>query len=65
MYVPSSGNEVDIEQTGYAAHTATITLAGSYGTDLWLKQEGGSAQTYSLSQNCQTSGGCSISVTQN
>ena len=64
-YVASNDNEVDVEQTGYATHSATITLAGSYGTDLWLKQEGGSAQTYSLSQNCQTSGGCSISVTQN
>jgi len=58
-------NEVDVEQTGYAAHTATITLNGTYGTDLWLKQYGNSAQTYSLSQTCQTSGGCSISVTQN
>ena len=64
-YVASDDNEVDVTQTGYAAHTATITLAGSYGTDLWLKQEGNSTQTYSLTQNCQTSGGCNISVTQN
>jgi hypothetical protein len=65
LTINNSGNEVDVEQTGNAAHTAAIILSGSYGTDLWLKQEGNSVQTYSLSQNCQTSGGCNISVTQN
>jgi hypothetical protein len=51
-------------QGGNASHSATITLNGSYGTDLDLTQQGGTAQSYSLTQDCQTSGGCSVSVTQ-
>ncbi len=65
VYSEAHGNEVDVEQTGYATHNAVITLTGSQPTDLWLKQHGNTAQSYSLSQNCVTSGGCSISVTQN
>ena len=57
-------NVVDYLQDGNASHTATITLDGNYGTDLDLVQHAGSAQSYTLSQNCQTSGGCTISVTQ-
>ena len=63
--IRSDDSTVDLTQKSDGDHTATIDLRGSYGTDLWLKQEGNSAQTYSLSQTCQTSGGCSISVTQN
>jgi len=51
-------------QTGYATHTANISLTGSFPTTLSLEQKGGTAQSYSLSQNCQTSGGCSVSVVQ-
>lgn len=61
-------NNVDIDQKKNFQHTATITLSGSYGTDLNLQQGSNnstSALTYSLTQNCQTVGGCSISVTQN
>ena len=57
-------NDVFINQRDNGAHTATITLQGTQPTDLDLVQRGGTTQTYSLSQNCVTSGGCSISVTQ-
>ena len=57
-------NDVFIRQRGNGAtHTATIELDGTYGTDLTLKQFNSTA-TYSLTQNCVTVGGCSISVTQ-
>ena len=57
-------NDVFIRQKGSGAtHTATIELDGTYGTDLTLKQFNSTA-TYSLTQNCVTVGGCSISVTQ-
>ena len=57
-------NDVFIRQKGNGAtHTATIELDGTYGTDLTLKQFNSTA-TYSLTQNCVTVGGCSISVTQ-
>jgi len=64
LTVNTDGGEQEIMQKGDGDHTATITLSGSYHTDMSLTQQGGSTQTYSLSQNCQTSGGCAVSVTQ-
>jgi len=57
-------NNVNVEQTGYAAHTATVTLTGTNPTTLNLTQQSNTAQSYSLTQNCVTIGGCSVSVTQ-
>ena len=64
LYTYNDGNNVTGYQSGYATHTANITLNGSFPTTLSLEQKGGSAKSYSLSQNCQTSGGCSVSVVQ-
>ena len=64
LTINNSNNDVDLIQGGNASHSATITLNGSYGTDLDLTQQGTTAQSYSLTQDCQTSGGCSVSVTQ-
>lgn len=58
-------NEAWIKQEGQGDHSATITLNGSYPTDLYLLQQTSTNQSYTLSQNCQTVGGCSVSVTQN
>ncbi len=57
-------NNVNVEQTGYATHTATVTLTGTNPTTLSLTQQSNTAQSYSLTQNCVTIGGCSVSVTQ-
>ena len=57
-------NEASIVQKKNGAHTATITLDGTYGTTLNLTQTGDTTQSYTLSQTCQTVGGCSVSVTQ-
>ena len=51
-------------QKGTGAHSATVTLQGSYETDLTLTQQGSTTQTYTLTQNCATAGGCTVSVTQ-
>jgi hypothetical protein len=64
LTIYNNNNDVDIIQRDSSSHSATITLNGSYGTDLDLTQKGSTAQSYSLSQNCQTAGGCSVSVTQ-
>ena len=64
MTIRTDGGEQSIIQKDSGAHTATIDLTGSYGTDLTLKQQGSTNQSYSLTQDCQTSGGCSVSVTQ-
>jgi hypothetical protein len=64
LTIYNDDNVVDYLQDGNASHTANITLNGAYGTDLDISQHSNTAQSYSLSQNCQTSGGCTISVTQ-
>ena len=60
----SDGNDVSVNQRDNGAHTATVNLLGSQPTDLTLVQKGNTNQTYTLSQNCVTVGGCTISVTQ-
>ncbi len=58
-------NDVFVRQKGNnASHNANITIDGLYGTDLILKQMSTTNQTYTLTQNCITVGGCAVSVTQ-
>ena len=64
LTINNSDNDVDMIQKGSSSHSATVSITGSYGTDLDLLQQGGTAQSYSLTQDCQTLGGCSVSVTQ-
>ena len=64
LNIYNDDNDVEVVQRT-VGHTASITLDGTYGTSLNLLQQGTSAQTYSLSQNCLTVGGCTVSVTQN
>ena len=64
LTIYNDDNDVFVRQKGAGAnHTATIELDGTYGTDLTLKQFNSTA-SYTLTQNCITVGGCSISVTQ-
>ena len=66
LTINNDDNNVFVHQKKSHGHTATITLDGNYGTDLSLTQSSTTgAQSYSLTQNCQTFGGCSVSVTQN
>ena len=64
LYIYNDDNTVDYLQDGNAPHNATVTLNGNYGTILDLSQHSNTTQNYTLSQNCQTSGGCSVTVTQ-
>ena len=67
LTINNDDNEVDIHQQKNWSHSANITLGGNYGTDLSLTQGNNNtsqAQSYSLNQNCQTSNGCSVTVTQ-
>ncbi len=64
LTINNSNNDVDMIQKGSATHTATVTLSGTYSTTLYMLQQGGTAQSYTLSQTCATIGGCSVSVTQ-
>jgi hypothetical protein len=65
LTVRTDDGDQNIKQRGDGAHTATIDLYGTYKTDLDLTQNSSSDLTYTLNQNCQTSGGCTIDVTQN
>jgi len=68
LTINNDDNNVSInQQKSGGTQTATITLGGSYGTTLDLQMgtnNTSGAGTYSLTQNCQTVGGCSVSVTQ-
>ena len=63
--VRTDNGEQSMVQKGDGVHTATIDLTGSYTTDLDLTQNSNSNQSYTLTNNCQTSSGCSVTVTQN
>ena len=64
FYGTADGSTVDLMQKGSANHNSQIILQGTQPTTLNLLQQGTTAQTYSLTQNCITMGGCSVSVTQ-
>ena len=64
LTINNDDNTVDYLQDGHGEHTATITLTGTYGTDLDFVQHSNTNQSYTLTQNCITSGGCSITITQ-
>ena len=64
LIIYNDDNEVSVVQKNNGAHNATITITGSQPTDLSLSQVGNTTQSYTLSQNCITSGGCSVTVTQ-
>tara|TARA_B110000211_G_C14017783_1_gene526151 strand:+ start:173 stop:841 length:669 start_codon:yes stop_codon:yes gene_type:complete len=57
-------NEVSVVQKDSGAHVASITLSGTAPTTLDLLQQGSTAMSYTLSQNCWTVGGCGVSITQ-
>ena len=65
LIVRTDNGEQEVIQAGNGDHTATIDLTGSYTTDLSLTQNSSSDKTYTLTNNCQTSSGCSVTVTQN
>lgn len=61
--INNDSNDVTVNQL-YGTHTANITLNGSDSTTLNLTQRGSGVMNYTLTQNCVTLGGCSITVTQ-
>lgn len=67
LNVNNDDNNVKVHQKKSHAQTATVTLGGNYGTTLDLQMgtnNTSGAGTYSLTQNCQTVGGCSVTVVQ-
>jgi hypothetical protein len=61
----NDGNDITLRQIGaWATHSASISLSGTDPTTLNLLQQGTTSQSYSLTQSCVTTGGCSVTVTQ-
>ena len=66
MTLIGDDHTVYAEQRGTGAHNATIHLTnGSDPYSFSLSQNSSTTQNYSLTGTCYTSGGCSVSVTQN
>lgn len=57
-------NTGHIVQKGSGSHTSTINLTGTYPSTLNLLQDSSTNQSYTLTQNCVTVGGCSVTITQ-
>ena len=65
VYTDVDGNTIDVFQSGTQAADAYLDISGAYGTNISVIQDNdSSAVSYTLFQNCQTAGGCSITVTQ-
>ena len=64
FYGTADGSDTNIMQKGSANHNSQIKLQGTQPTTLNLLQQGSVNQTYNLTQNCHTAGGCSVNVTQ-
>ena len=64
FYGSADGSEVDLLQKDGANHNAQIRLQGNQPTILNLLQQGSTNQSYSITQNCYTVGGCTVNVTQ-
>ena len=64
FYGTADGSVSSMMQKGTGSHNSYITLQGTEPTTLNLLQQGSTNQSYTLTQNCYTVGGCSVSITQ-
>jgi hypothetical protein len=64
FYGTTSNSDTNIVQSGDGSHNSQIRIQGTEHTTLNLTQQGSTNQAYSLTQNCYTVGGCTVSVTQ-
>tara|TARA_B100002019_G_scaffold241237_1_gene217160 strand:+ start:3035 stop:3730 length:696 start_codon:yes stop_codon:yes gene_type:complete len=64
FYGTSDDSVTDVMQKGSGNHNAQIRLQGTEHTTLNLLQQGSTNQSYTLTQNCYTAGGCTVNVTQ-
>lgn len=64
FYGTADGSSVDLMQKGSANHNSQIRLQGTEPTTLNLLQQGATNQSYSITNDCYTVGGCTVNVTQ-
>ena len=63
--IQNEGSSITVIQDGNGQHQSYIDTYGTQPSTIDLTQGGSTSQFYSLSQNCMTTGGCSVSVIQN
>ena len=63
--IQNDASSITVFQDGSGQHSAYIDTYGTQPSTIDLTQGGSTSQFYSLSQNCMTTGGCSVTVTQN
>tara|TARA_B100001996_G_scaffold288638_1_gene228900 strand:- start:501 stop:1166 length:666 start_codon:yes stop_codon:yes gene_type:complete len=64
FYGSATASDTTISQTGTGNHNSQIRLQGTQPTTLNLSQDGSTNKQYTLTQNCYTSGGCTVNVSQ-
>lgn len=64
VWVENDDSNISVLQHSSGAHTAYIDTYGTQPSNIELEQKGTSANSYSITQYCTTTGGCSVSVTQ-
>lgn len=64
VWVENDDSNISVLQHNNGSHTAYVDTYGSQPSNLQLEQKGSSANSYSLTQGCYTTGGCSATVTQ-
>lgn len=64
FYQNADDSESSMMQKGTGSHNAQVRIQGTEHTIFNLLQQGGTNQSYSLTQTCHTVGGCSVSISQ-
>ena len=62
--IQNEGSSINVLQDGNGQHQSYIDTYGTQPSTIDVTQGGSTSQFYSLSQNCMTTGGCSVSITQ-
>ena len=60
----NDGNDVDLRQTNAGDHYMSVILRGTQPTDISVIQNGWNNKSYSITNYCYTSGGCTVNVTK-
>ena len=60
----NDGNDVDLRQTNAGDHYMSVILRGTESTDISVIQNGWNNKSYSVTNYCYTTGGCTINVSQ-
>ena len=64
FYQNADDSESSMTQKGSGSYNAQVRIQGTEHTIFTLLQQGGTNQSYSLTQTCHTVGGCTVNISQ-